>query len=92
MAIAVPAPDTEPAPAPIEDPITFEEAAILFKQTGGSEFAVSLKRVYNKLYMWARRDGIVTRKRWDGKVEVSYTDLLEAHNRRYPAPSSGFSQ
>jgi hypothetical protein len=84
MAITAIAPDTDPRPIP--DPVTFEEAAVLFKETQLPEFAGSEKRVANKLYRWAREDGLTLERR--GRAwTASYTDLLDAHERRHPAPS-----
>lgn len=83
MAITAIAPDTDPRPIP--DPVTFEEAAVLFKETQLPEFAGSEKRVANKLYRWAREDGLTLERR--GRAwTASYTDLLDAHERRHPAP------
>jgi hypothetical protein len=83
MAITAIAPDAGPQPIP--DPVTFEEAAVLFKETRLPEFAGSEKRVANKLYRWAREDGLTLERR--GRAwTASYTDLLEAHARRHPAP------
>jgi hypothetical protein len=83
MAITAIAPDAGPQPIP--DPVTFEEAALLFKETQQPEFAGSEKRVANKLYRWAREDGLTLERR--GRAwTASYTDLLDAHARRYPAP------
>jgi hypothetical protein len=83
MAITAIAPDTDPRPIP--DPVTFEEAALLFKETQQPEFAGSAKRVKDKLYRWAREDGLTLERR--GRAwTASYTDLLEAHARRHPAP------
>jgi hypothetical protein len=83
MAITAIAPDAGPQPIP--DPVTFEEAALDFKQTGLAEFDGRLKPLVNKLYRWAREDGLPLQRR--GRAwTVSYTDLLDAHARRYPAP------
>jgi hypothetical protein len=81
MAITAIAPDTDPQPIP--DPVTFDEAALLFKETGLPEFAGSVKRVSTKLYRWAREDHLVLGRRGRPCV-VSYSDLLEAHARRHP--------
>ncbi|WP_330328262.1 hypothetical protein [Streptomyces pseudovenezuelae] len=83
MAITAIAPD--PGPQPIPDPVTFDEAALLFKETELPEFAGSVKRVSTKLYRWAREDHLTLGRRGRPCV-VSYSDLLEAHGRRYPAP------
>jgi hypothetical protein len=83
MAITAIAPDAGPQPIP--DPVTFEEAALSFKQTGRTEFAGRLKQVSDKLYRWAREDCLALERR--GRAwTVSYSDLLDAHERRYPAP------
>jgi hypothetical protein len=83
MATTAIAPDAGPQPIP--DPVTFEEAAVLFKETQQPEFEGSEKRVANKLYRWAREDGLTLERR--GRAwTASYTDLLDAHERRHPAP------
>ncbi|WP_399559402.1 hypothetical protein [Streptomyces chartreusis] len=83
MAITAAGPDT----APIQDPVTFEEAAMLFMETGLDEFQSNLKTVTRKLTRWAHKDGLTIERHGHGRPhEVSYSDLLEAHNRRYPAP------
>jgi hypothetical protein len=84
MAITAIAPDTDPQPIP--DPVTFEEAAVLFKETQLPEFTGNAKRVANKLYRWARKDGLTMRPGPGRRAVVSYSDLLEAHARRHPAP------
>lgn len=84
MATAVLAPDTYPAR--IQDPVTFEEAGLLFMETGLPEFQGRiLKAVARKLQRWARQDGIRVESRGKALV-VSYSDLLVAHANRYPAP------
>jgi hypothetical protein len=83
MATTAIAPDAGPQPIP--DPVTFEEAALLFKETQLPEFAGNANRVANKLYRWAREDGLTLERR--GRAwTASYTDLLDAHERRHPAP------
>lgn len=82
MALTAIAPDTD---QPIPDPVTFEEAAALFKETGLPEFAGSEKRVATKLYRWAREDHLTFGRRGRPSV-VSYSDLLQAHARRHPSP------
>lgn len=84
MAAPILAPDD--APAPIEDPVTFTEVALLFKETGLPEFASPLDRLKRKLQRWAKDDGLRTEGRPGCDAYVSYSDLLEAHARRYPAP------
>lgn len=84
MAASNLAPQT--APAPIEDPITFTEAALLFKETGKPEFASPVDRLKRKLQRWARADGLRVEGRPGCDASASYTELLEAHERRYPAP------
>lgn len=85
MAIATLSPDTEPAQAPIPDPVTFKEAALLFRETGYPEFVQpSVKNLTNKLYRWAKEDGLRLERRGRKDV-VSYSDLLVAHASRYPA-------
>jgi hypothetical protein len=84
MAITAIAPDAGPQPIP--DPVTFEEAAVLFKETQLPEFAGNANRVANKLYQWARKDGLAMRPGPGRRAVVSYTGLLDAHERRYPAP------
>lgn len=78
----------ESAPAPIPDPVTFEEAAAMFRQTDRPEMTEpSLKNVANKLYRWAKEDGLRV-DRHGRKGVVSYSDLLVAHASRYPAPGA----
>jgi hypothetical protein len=69
----------------IEDPVTLLEAALLFKETGLPEFSPRLDRVVRKLQRWADQDGLYLERRGKGWV-VSYSDLLESHACRHPAP------
>ena len=86
MAVATLSPDTDPAPKPIQDPVTFEEAAGLFLLTGRPEFTQpSLKNLINKLQRWAKEDGLRMERRGRKDV-VSWSDLLVAHASRCPAP------
>jgi len=86
MAITAAGPDT----APIQDPIAFKEAALLFMETGLPEFAGSVKAVAQKLERWAHKDGLTLERHGRDRAHyVSYSDLLEAHNRRHPAPPRG---
>ncbi|WP_399559533.1 hypothetical protein OIA45_48875 (plasmid) [Streptomyces chartreusis] len=86
MAITAAGPDT----APIQDPVSFEEAALLFMETGLPEFQSNLKTVTQKLTRWAHKDGLTIERRGRDRAHyVSYSDLLEAHNRRHPAPPRG---
>jgi hypothetical protein len=86
MAIATLTPDTESDPEPIPDPVTFEEAALLFRETGHPEVTQpSVKNLANKFYRWAREDGLPMERRGRKHV-VSYSDLLVAHATRHPAP------
>jgi hypothetical protein len=74
---------------PIEDPVTFEELALLFQETGLAEFkGLRIKVLVTKLQRWAKDDGLATERRGRALV-VSYSDMLEAHARRYPAPGFG---
>jgi hypothetical protein len=83
MAITTFAPADEQAP--IEDPVSYEEAALLFMETGLPEFQSNLKTVTNKLARWGKKDRLPVQ--WRGKAQyVSFSDLLEAHARRHPAP------
>lgn len=83
MAITAASPDTEPIP----DPVSFEEAALLFMETGRPEFQGSVKAVTQKLTRWAHKDGLtVERHGRDRAHYASYSGLLEAHGRRYPPP------
>lgn len=83
MAITTLAPADEVAP--IEDPVSYEEAALLFMETGLPEFQSNVKSVTNKLARWGRKDRLHIE--WHGKAQyVSFSDLLEAHARRHPAP------
>ena len=81
MAIATLNPITEP----IADPVTFEEAALLFQETRLPEFSIRLKPLVTKLQRWAKDDALVTERRGRALV-VSFSDLLDAHARRHPAP------
>ncbi|MGV9891664.1 hypothetical protein [Streptomyces sp. NPDC003395] len=77
---------THTGPDPIEDPVTYEEAALLFQETGLPEFkGLRIKVLVTKLQRWAKDDGLTTQRRGRAQV-VSYSDLLESHARRYPAP------
>ncbi len=88
MAIASLSPSVEPVAAPIPDPVTFEEAALIFRETGYPEFIQpSVKNVANKLYRWAREDRVWVERRGRKDV-VSYSDLLVAYARRYPSPGT----
>ncbi|MFF9287581.1 hypothetical protein, partial [Streptomyces griseosporeus] len=74
------------AESPLEDAVTFEEAALLFAETELPEFTgLRLKALVRKLQRWATDDGLPTGRRGRALV-VSYSDLLQAHARRYPAP------
>lgn len=92
MAVATPTPATgaDNAVAPIPDPFTLEEIALFFKETGLPEFQrVSVKSLVRRIERWAKTDGLAMRRRGGpggGPWEVSYTAMLEAHNRRHPAP------
>ena len=81
MAATTLAHDTAPA---IEDPVSFTEAALMFKETGLPEFAGSLKALAHKLQRWAKADGLSVQTRPGCDHYASYSDLLEAHARRYP--------
>lgn len=86
MAIATLTPDTESDPEPIPDPVTFEEAALLFRETELPEFTIpAVRNVVNKLQRWAKEDGLQLERRGRKDV-VSYSDLLVAHATRHPAP------
>lgn len=80
MAISTLAPDVH---APIEDPVSFEEAALLFKETRLPEFDGSVRSLVTKLQRWAKEDQLQTERR-GRPAFVSYSDLLESHARRYP--------
>lgn len=80
-----PTPSTGGRPAPIQDPVTFEEAALILKKTNQPEFAFTVKVVARKLRRWAKDDGLTVVAGVYGPV-VSHSDLLQAHARRYPAP------
>lgn len=85
MAISTLSPHVDDAPAPIEDPVSFEDVALIFQQTGLREFRGSIRSLVAKLQRWAKEDGLRT-ERQGRALLVSYTDLAEAHNRRFPAP------
>ena len=79
MAIATLSPSSCDTPA-IEDPVTLREARLLFAEASISASEDTLTR-------WIRQDGIeVERQGRRGTLYVSYSDLLEAYTRRYPAP------
>lgn len=79
MAIMSLGPDTYDAPA-IEDPVSLKEAALQFRDAG-------VRAGEDTLTRWIRQDGIQTERRGRrGAIYVSYSDLLEAYTRRYPAP------
>ena len=69
---------------PIEDPVSFDEAALMFRETGAPEFQGSLKSVRHKLQRWAREDGLRTEGRRGCTSYVDFSDLLESHAERYP--------
>lgn len=71
--------------APIEDPVSFGEAALLFRETGLPEFQGRVSSLIAKLQRWAQEDRLRTERR-GRPCYVSYSDLLEAHARRHPAP------
>lgn len=68
-------------PDPIQDAVTFKEAALLLEESGVHLHWKTLER-------WAKNDRLTTERRGRAVV-VSYSDLLEAHKLRYPpAPRS----
>ena len=77
----------EPAPA-LEDPVTFTEAALMFKETRQPEFSGPVSALKRKLQRWARADGLHVEARPGCDGRISYTDLLEAHARRYPGSAA----
>lgn len=81
MAISTPTPrDTDRAPAPIPDPVTFKEAAAMLRPTKRLVSAQTLQR-------WAVQDGVHI-EHGSGRPNVaSYSDLLEVHARRFPPPA-----
>ncbi|QKW31449.1 hypothetical protein HUT11_35390 (plasmid) [Streptomyces seoulensis] len=84
MAIATLTPAAHDA-TPIEDPVSYEEAALSFMETGHPAFQCSVKAAARKLARWAAEDGHPTQP--IGRVHyVSYSDLLESYTRRFPAP------
>lgn len=76
MATATLAPDT--STARILDPVSFDEASLLFAETGLPVSARSLLR-------WAKEDNLPLSRRGRAWV-ASYSDLLVAHGRRHPEP------
>ncbi|CAK7288596.1 hypothetical protein [Streptomyces misionensis] len=79
MAIMTLNPDTSDAPA-IEDPVSLKEAVIQFRDAG-------IRVADDTLTRWIRQDGLqIERRGRRGVIHVSYSDLLEAYTRRYPAP------
>lgn len=94
MAAATLSPHTDTGDDPIPDPATLKEIALLFQETGRPEFQnVSMKALTTRLERWARADKLPMRRRRGGPglgvLVVSYSDMLEAHARRYPAPGKG---
>ena len=82
MAVATLSPDNDADsnPGPITDPVTFTEAAALLEECGVDFHWKTLER-------WAKVDRLRTERRGVHRAKVvSYSDLLEAHKRRYPAP------
>ena len=73
----------------IEDAVSFDEAVLLFQETGLPEFQGSLATIRHKLQRWAREDGLRTEGRRGCPSYVSFSDLLESHAERYPAPGRG---
>lgn len=67
-----------PSPVPeIEDPVTYEEASALLARTGHPAPVSTLRR-------WVKDDALDTRRR-GRTVEVSWSDILDAHGRRTAA-------
>lgn len=83
MAATILVPDS-----PLQDPVSFTEAALLFKETGLPEFAGPVKALVRKLKRWAKADGLPVEARPGVDHYASYSDLLEAHARRYPGPAA----
>lgn len=73
MAVTYPS----PLPAEIEDPVTYKEASALLARTGHPT-------PESTLWNWVREDGLDT-VRLRGKVNFSWSDILEAHGRRTAA-------
>ena len=68
-----------PIPTEIEDPVTYEEASGLFARTGHQVSVSTLRR-------WVHEEDLPTTRRGRrGKVEVSWSALLEVHFRRTAA-------
>jgi hypothetical protein len=89
MAAATLSPDTDAENDPIRDPVTFKEVALLFMETGLPEFQnVTLRALATRLERWAQADELPMQRRRGGPGigtwVVSYSDMLEAHARRYP--------
>jgi hypothetical protein len=66
-----------PFPQAIPDPVTYKEAVGLLKRTSHEVPQSTLRR-------WVKEDGLATEMA-DGKVYVSWSDLLEAHAKRTAA-------
>lgn len=79
MAIAILAPDITPAaPTTATDWVSYKEASLLFAETG-------LPAPVRTLQRWVAEDGLTAVR--SGRTDyVSFSDLLEAHSRRHPAP------
>jgi hypothetical protein len=85
VATAIAPPETDHAHQPIRDPVTFEEAALLFMETEQPEFQnVSVRSLAVRLRRWAEADGLPMEYR-GRKLVVSKSNLLVAHATRYPA-------
>ncbi len=75
--------DDEPT---ARDLVTFDEAALLFQETRQPEFdGLRPAAIKRKLQRLAEREGLHTVRRGRA-LQVSFSDLLEAHARRYPGP------
>lgn len=84
MAMATLTPADNDAAEPARDLVTFNEAALLFKQTGEPEFeGLRLTALKRKLQRWAKEDSVRTVRSGQSSM-VSFSDLLQAHARRYP--------
>ena len=78
MAVTTLNPDTCDAPA-IEDPVSLKEARLMFREA-------NIRVSEDTFTRWTRQDGIPVERGRRGVLIVSFSDLLDAYTRRYPAP------
>lgn len=77
--MATPHHSPTPEAAQIEDWVTYEEASALLAPTGHPAPASTLRRYIREDQLPTRRVGV------RGKVQASWSDILESHRRRTAA-------